>query len=99
LAAQGPIRPRYSAPRLRLYPDVPLPTHCPRRHPPGKLGFAPAGGSLWLQVLAPARHRPRGCGRPVWRLGQALLRRSRVRDCLGDGPVTRRRRRSRAGLV
>ncbi len=31
----------------------------------GKLGFAPAAGSLWLQVLAPARHRPRGCATRV----------------------------------
>jgi hypothetical protein len=31
----------------------------------GKLGFAPAGGSLWLQVLAPTRRRPRGCATRV----------------------------------
>jgi hypothetical protein len=31
----------------------------------GKLGFAPAGCSLWLQVLAPVRHRPRGCATRV----------------------------------
>jgi hypothetical protein len=41
--------PRYCAPRLRLYPDVPLPTHCPRRHPPARSGSRRAGGSLWLQ--------------------------------------------------
>jgi hypothetical protein len=38
LPAQGPIWPRQAARRLRLYPDVPLPTHCPRRHPPASSG-------------------------------------------------------------
>jgi hypothetical protein len=131
----------------------------------GKLGFAPAGGSSWLQVLAPARHRPRGCatrvrahpassrtlpcvwrrcaagprrasrssrplaapgarsGRLSWPRARApkpgqrpgrpaaawigrpalvaphYLRPIALLDCLGDGPGTRRRRRTRAGLV
>jgi hypothetical protein len=59
--AQRPILPRQAAPHLRLSPDVPLPTHCPRRHPPAssrsRRRAAACGCRSWRMHVMPTRLR------------------------------------------